>query len=307
MDDAIPDNAHEAVVELHRFCRQKLKNLHKKREKQALEYTEASSWTTFSQIADSLLANPDAFPRGTVADFIHNVHTDTDEEIKLNPRLDACQNAELLYKKSRKGKRGAEIAETNLRETDTQIRNLMTYCDACDALKTGTLTEEEFAKAVDTLMAKAAADGLIVHPPKLNRIEQAVADIPYRHYTIDEYDIYVGKNDAQNDEMTQHFAKPSDIWMHVTPHAGSHVIIRRHKDQPLPPKEILAKAASLAAWFSKAKHATSADVHITEARFVRKPRKFPPGKVIAERCTNLHVKPISPQEMFRGLPHEKDE
>jgi predicted ribosome quality control (RQC) complex YloA/Tae2 family protein len=86
--------------------------------------------------------------------------------------------------------------------------------------------------------------------------------------------------------------------MHVAQHAGSHVVVRREKNNPWPSKEILVKAASIAAWFSKARHATSAEVHVTEKRFVRKPHGAPGGTVIAERCKTIRVAPRSPREIL---------
>jgi len=105
----------------------------------------------------------------------------------------------------------------------------------------------------------------------------------------------LGKNSEQNDELSIKFAKPSDIWLHVAAHAGSHVIIRHKKDTPNPPKDVIHKAAQLAVWYSKARHTSYAEVHVTEARFVRKRRHAPPGEVIAERCKAVRVEPKDPK------------
>jgi predicted ribosome quality control (RQC) complex YloA/Tae2 family protein len=76
------------------------------------------------------------------------------------------------------------------------------------------------------------------------------------------------------------------------------VLIRHKRDTPNPPKEVIQKAAQLAVWFSKARHTSYAEVHVTEARFVRKRRHAPPGEVIAERCKAVRVEPKDPKKLF---------
>lgn len=299
MSETVEKQPREILLELRRQCSLQTKHCRKKHEKQLQEYEESRRWQWYSQVADTLLADPKAFPRGTLDTLISNVHTQQMEEVRLNPKLDAYQNAELLYKKARKGKRGEEVAQGKLKATTAELKLLEDQLARCDSLLRENLSAEEFAAAVEALVAESEAKGASPRPaPKPAAEDKELC--PFRHFTIDGFDIYVGKNNEQNDELTVHFAKPSDVWMHVTPHAGSHVIIRRPRGAPWPPQPIIIKAAELTAWFSKAKHATFADVHITEARFVHKPRRFPPGKVIAERCKTLHVKPKSPQDLFGG-------
>jgi predicted ribosome quality control (RQC) complex YloA/Tae2 family protein len=83
--------------------------------------------------------------------------------------------------------------------------------------------------------------------------------------------------------------------MHVAAHSGSHVVIRRDKNSPWPEKNLLLKAASLAVWFSKAKHTSYAEVHVAEARYVHKRRHAPAGQVIMQQYKTLRVSPKSPR------------
>jgi predicted ribosome quality control (RQC) complex YloA/Tae2 family protein len=300
MNESGEKTPREILLEMRRQCSLQVKHCRKKHEKQLLEYEESRRWQWHSQVADSLLADQKGFPRGTQDTLITNVHTQALEEVRLNPKLDVFQNAELLYKKARKGKRGEEIAQGKLKATTAELKQLEDQLARCDALLKAKLSEEELAAAIEALNAELQGQPGAPRPATKAAAEVPKEICPFRHFTVDGFDIYVGKNNEQNDELTVHFAKPWDVWMHVTPHAGSHVIVRRPKGAPWPPQPVIVHAAELTAWFSKAKHATFADVHITEARFVHKPRRFPPGKVIAERCKTLHVKPKSPQDLFGG-------
>jgi predicted ribosome quality control (RQC) complex YloA/Tae2 family protein len=155
-------------------------------------------------------------------------------------------------------------------------------------------------KGLEKALAGLDSLGLVPKQPKALPNGQMPETVPYRHYTLEGWDIYIGKNDAQNDELTTRFAKPSDIWMHVASHSGSHVVVRRPKNAEWPPKNILIVAASFAVWFSKAKHTSSCEVHYTEARYVHKRRKSPPGQVQMQQFKSIRVAPKSPQEYFPG-------
>jgi predicted ribosome quality control (RQC) complex YloA/Tae2 family protein len=122
--------------------------------------------------------------------------------------------------------------------------------------------------------------------------------LPYRHFIIDDLNVYIGKNDTQNDELSMVFGRPWDIWMHVSSLAGSHVVIQREKGAAWPPKETLERAASLAAWFSKARNARLVKVQVTEVRFVHKLKHAPPGEVQIRKFKTFRVTPVDPQVLF---------
>jgi hypothetical protein len=122
--------------------------------------------------------------------------------------------------------------------------------------------------------------------------------LPFRHFSVDGWHVYIGKNDEQNDELTTRFARSSDVWMHVSSQAGSHVIVRGDDRASPAPAEVLQKAASLAAWFSKARNAPWVKVDVTEARNVFKPKNAPPGEVRIGKFKTIKIKPVSPQVLF---------
>ncbi|KMQ50015.1 hypothetical protein CHISP_3047 [Chitinispirillum alkaliphilum] len=286
----------EILSELKRELRRKLKHEQKKVDKQTKELEESKSHIRYTQLADSLMAEPRTAPRGTKEIELTNVHTGSPEKIALNPKLDANQNAQLLYKKARKGRRGYEVSLEKVEETKVQIGKIEKSLSEIDSLLgdeyvLNTITEEKISE----IKSQAALFIQTKEPLKKGKKEEHT---PFRKFKAGEWDIFLGRNSRENDEISTRFAKPSDIWLHVAAHSGSHVIIRRPKNSPYPPKDVVEKAASLAVWYSKAKHTSFAEVHVTEARFVHKRRKAPPGEVIAERCKTVRVEPKDPQELF---------
>jgi predicted ribosome quality control (RQC) complex YloA/Tae2 family protein len=298
-----PDNAPlpspaDRIRAIRNRVRALIKREEKKLSKQRAEAEEASRYARYSQAADTLMAAPSIAPRGTSNAEFKNVHTGETESIALNPALDALENAELLYKKARKGRRGHDTAAANVKETEATIRKLNGIIDDMEAtvnekdprdLDDGDV-ERVFEIAAEFLPDAGTGSG--------GKKKNDEPQVPFKKYLIDGWEIYLGKNSEQNDELSIKFAKPSDIWLHVAAHAGSHVIIRHKRDTPNPPKEVIRKAAQLAVWFSKARHTSYAEVHVTEARFVHKRRHAPPGEVIAERCKAVRVEPKDPKDMF---------
>ena len=113
----------------------------------------------------------------------------------------------------------------------------------------------------------------------------------YRAYEVDGYEILVGKGDAENDRLTFGLAAPRDLWLHAQGVGGSHVVLRTGGRPDTVPRPVLEKAAALAALHSKARHSGLVPVIWTERRYVRRPRKAPPGTAVCLREQNLFVEP----------------
>jgi predicted ribosome quality control (RQC) complex YloA/Tae2 family protein len=277
-----------------------LKRVRARLSKQEEELTEASQYSLFAQIADSLLAHPERINKGASSSILENIHTQIEEKISLDPAVSVFENAERYYTRAKKGKRGLSIIQKKVKETRDEESSLALLLEELEQAGPQTPTETGEWE-VKVAAARERLQGFGVLPRQQAKKAAAEAEsVPYRHLTIDGWDIFVGKNDAQNDELTTRFAKPWDIWMHAAACAGSHVVVRREKNAPWPAKDLLLKAASLSVWFSKAKHTSYADVNITEARFVHKRRHAPPGEVVVDRCKTLRVPPRSPQDFFPG-------
>lgn len=292
MDDTA--SLQEKLQETRKSVSGALKRERRKLKKQLEERDEASQWEELGQMADTLLASPGAVAKGMKEVELPNIHTGKQVVIPLNPKCTAEKSAELLYKKARRGKRGYDACVTKVEETTTAIETMEFQLDEVRSFLTdGGLVGREVEAAK---FCEALASGKQSAPSK----PKPVKTHPFRHYHIDGWDIYAGKTSRDNDELSTRFSKPSDIWFHAVGYAGSHVIIRRPKNTPMPPTKIIEIAGGISVFFSKAKNTSYAEVHMTEARYVRKPRKAPPGLVTAERCKTLRMSPVDPQSLFTG-------
>lgn len=114
---------------------------------------------------------------------------------------------------------------------------------------------------------------------------------PYRTVDVEGYEVLVGRGDEDNDHLTFEVAEPHDLWLHVaggTP--GSHVVVK-NPDRGEIPREVIERAAELAAWYSKARGAPRVEVHYCRASDVSKPRGAPRGLVELRRWKSVKVKP----------------
>ena len=122
-------------------------------------------------------------------------------------------------------------------------------------------------------------------------------NIKFRVFELDEnYTLYVGKNAANNDELTMKFAKPNDIWLHARGSSGSHCVIKSksNKNEKIP-KIILQKAAEIAAYYSGAKNARYTPVCYTQKKYVHKPKNANTGAVVLQREEIIMVEPKLPK------------
>ena len=114
------------------------------------------------------------------------------------------------------------------------------------------------------------------------------------------FEVLIGRNAADNDLLTFRIAKPWDSWLHVaggTP--GSHVVIRNPERVAIP-KSVIERAASYAAWYSKARAGGSVEVHYCKVSDIRKPRGAPAWLVHLERHSRVRARPQPPEEPDEG-------
>lgn len=198
--------------------------------------------------------------------------------VELDPSLSPLQNAEALFRRAAR----AEAARERLPELLARARGRVEELEA--ALKRGDPGEAPAAFPEEGAPAS--------HRPKRDGPPAETGEkLPYRSFrSSGGREIRVGKGARENDALTFHHSDPDDIWLHARDAAGAHVILR-WKGEGSPPARDLEEAAILAALASRARHSAVVPVDWTRRKYVRKPRKSPPGVVLPERVRTLFVRP----------------
>ncbi len=232
-----------------------------------------------------LMAQPHLVENGAPEVLMADILNDGSEVlIRLDHRLNPFENAQRYFEKAK----NSRVARSSANDRLMGLREKA--ADVTDLLETA--LDLDTVESVKTFQTKYAS--------RLQSLKSAPDDpdsVPFRRYTLaDGYEVWVGKNAKQNDELTLKVARKYDLWLHARGVAGSHTVLRVKGRTDTPPRKILEQAAAIAAWHSKARTSGLAPVIVTERKYVRKPRKSLPGTVIVEREKAILIEPGLPSK-----------
>jgi predicted ribosome quality control (RQC) complex YloA/Tae2 family protein len=201
-------------------------------------------------------------------------------EVALDPTLPPQENADRYYDRAARAERARERLPALVARTRARVEGL----EALEArVRAGEATREEVEAALPPEALRAEEEG--------SRSEDRGPSLPYRRFrSTGGLEIRVGKGPRENDDLTFHHSSPDDVWLHAQQVAGAHVILRWGRKET-PPSRDLAEAAVLAALHSKARTSGSVPVQWTFRKYVRSPRKAPPGLVVPDRVQTVFVEP----------------
>lgn len=233
-----------------------------------------------NQLADILMANLHQVPTNVKTVKLYNFYKDEEVSIKLNPQLSAQKNAENYYRKSKNRKIEVEKTEANVFDKYEAIEHLRQL-----------LTELEGIKNHKELKGFMKAN----HLEKVAHQKQQET-VPYKSFEFQQYQIWVGKNAKANDELTLKYAYKEDLWLHAKDVPGSHVLIK-HQSGKVFPKQVVERAAELAAYYSKRKTDSLIPVIFTPAKFIRKRKGAPAGQVVVTKEEVIMVPSRGPSDL----------
>lgn len=200
--------------------------------------------------------------------------------VTLDPAVNAQENAKRFFKQYRKGKLSREYARSQLATVTDEIAYLegqLENIDRCETLS-------ELEEVREELIAQR-----FLKPDAKKRPKQfSIASKPLAFRSSEGYEIFVGKNNRQNDALTMKTALPDNLFLHAKNMPGSHVVVIC---DGIPPEQTLLEAATLAALFSSGKSAPTVPVDYTLRRNVKKPSGARPGMVVYSTNKTLFVAP----------------
>lgn len=197
-----------------------------------------------------------------------NYYTNEDIVIPLDPMLTAGENAKKYFDKYNKLKRTFEALSQLTLETKSEIDHLESVSNALDIAQ----KEEDLVQIKEELIES----GYIRRKGGSKKVK--VTSRPFHYVSSDGYDIYVGKNNYQNDELTFRFASGNDWWFHAKGMPGSHVVVKSRGDEL--PDSTFEDAARLAAHYSRGRGQEKVEIDYTEKKNVKKPGGGKPGFVV---------------------------
>ncbi|MDR1060044.1 MAG: NFACT family protein, partial [Clostridiales bacterium] len=249
---------------------------------------DSANRDTYRLYGELITANLHAIRSGAASARLLNYCSDAPDDyadIALDEDLSPQANAQLYFRKYRKASSTWKNAEIQSRESQKELAYLESVQQALD------MAENQYE--IDEIRAELSAQKYLPQArAKGRKPAPAPESLPRLFTSGDGLRIYVGKNNRQNDRLTLKTASSADIWLHARNMPGSHVIIKKERGDV--PEATLLEAASLAAYFSRARWGENVSVDYTAAKNVKKPPGAKPGMVTYENFGTLSVNPRLP-------------
>lgn len=274
------DRINQRAHNLRRFLQNALERDEKKLAIQRQTLLDAESMDELRQKGDLITSSIHMIERGATKAVVPDYY-DPDMpmiEITMAPALSPAENAQRYYKQYNKLKAASDLVIDQMAANQEEIAYLE-----------GQLENLELCTTFDELSEirqELVHQGMLRDTSKSRKAPKIPQSKPHHFESDAGIDIYVGKNNLQNDRLTGG-AQGDEMWLHAKDMPGSHVIIK----STAPDDATLLAAAQLAAFFSKGRQADKVPVDYTLRKYVKKPGGARPGFVIFTHQQTLYVTP----------------
>ena len=274
---------HTADKELEKVLTAAIKKEEVRHQKIKDELDDTNKMDTYKLYGDILMINAHLQVQYEPSIQLPNLLSEDGEllTIPLKPNLTIVENGQWYYKLYTKLKNRMVSGEYQLNASTTKLEYLKSILYSISLATTRESLEEIRKECMDAGIIKKSKKPLSYKLGKSN----------YIHLSIDEGEIFIGRNNQQNEYLTHRFAKPTDIWFHTQDIQGSHLILRLNVE---PDDMILSKVAQYAAYFSKARETSKVPVDYTYIKNIKKPPGSPLGFVIFNTHQTMIVEPKKP-------------
>ena len=201
--------------------------------------------------------------------------------IPLDPELPAMETGKKYFDKYNKLKRTYEALSEQTVSSKEELDYLRSVANSLDIAG----SEQDLQQIKSELIESGYIRGRISG----TRAKKQVKSKPLHYISSDGYDMYVGKNNFQNEELTFKLATGQDMWFHAKQMPGSHVIVKTNGEEL--PDRTYEEAARLAAYYSTGKDAPKVDIDYTAKKNIKKPPKSKPGYVIYHTNYSMSIEP----------------
>jgi len=281
-DKAERDLVRQRTTDLTRLLVNESAKNEKKLEKLRETLQEAEEADRYRKLGELLTAHLHAIRKGDASAEVIDYYDEKQPvvSIPLDPQLTPNENAQRYFRKYNKLKNSRAAVAEQIAATEEELRYL---ASVLQGLETATPSD------IEEIREELQEQGYIRQRGAGKGERKKKQDRPaLLCYTSSEgIPIFVGKNNTQNDYVTNRLGQPNDTWLHTKDIPGSHVLIRAAEYG----ERTLHEAAMLAAYYSKARESSGVPVDYTRIRHVRKPSGAKPGFVIYEGQRTLFVTP----------------
>ncbi|MDB4609668.1 NFACT family protein [Verrucomicrobia bacterium] len=272
-------------TDLHKTVTKQLKKLRKRLQRLEQELESQQDADSYKQQGELLLANLHQLKRGMerieVVDYYST--TGASRTIALDSALTPQENAGKYFKRYRKLSRGVDHCLRRFDETHAELE----WLEQLEFQLSSELEKNDLEDIAEELRRS----GLLKELPSLHRRRTTSAAKPSECVSPSGHRVIWGRNNRQNDEVSMRILKHGDLWYHAKDLPGSHVVLKACDDLPFTDED-RTFAASIAAGYSKARHAAKVEVSEADAKSISKPKGAKPGLVTLKSYKSLMVEPL---------------
>ncbi|MFI5298969.1 MAG: NFACT RNA binding domain-containing protein [Polyangiales bacterium] len=281
---------------LRRALAREISKLSRRAEAVSRDVEKIAGADELTRVGSMLSTIAHTVPRGSTEVVVEDWGTGerVQHRISLDPAKSAREQAQAMFHRAKRLKRGRAVAEGRLVETQLAIDRLTSLL--IDVDRAGDAIALEI---VDKRTRAIGVKPSVTRDSGSSRSEVDKARSPYRIFKSGEHELRVGRGAKDNDALTTQHARPHDLWLHAKGWTGAHVIVPLTKGTTCP-AELLVDAAHLAAHFSDARGESIVEVQYAERRYVRKPKGSAPGAVVVDR-EKVIVLRVDPEIVTRLL------
>ncbi|MGE7767653.1 Rqc2 family fibronectin-binding protein [Peribacillus sp. NPDC096540] len=275
------DRVKQKSQDVDRFIANEIEKNSKKIGKLERTLKETERGEQYQLFGELLTANLYQMKKGMKEIEVVNYYDDEQSIIiiPLDPLKNPSDNAQKYFSRYQKSKNAVGVVQEQIEKAKLELA----YFEALHQQ-----LQSASPKDIEEIREELQEEGYIRQKKKKGMKKPSNAKPQLEtYYSTDGDLIFVGKNNKQNDYLTNKFARRDEIWLHTKDIPGSHVVIRNES----PSEETIKEAAVLAAFFSKAKQSSSVPVDFTQVRHVKKPNGSKPGFVIYEQQQTVYTTP----------------
>lgn len=223
--------------------------------------------------ADLLSSNSYLIKKGDATVSIHDYVRDSVVVVSLDKALSPGENVQNYYDKYQKAKGSFNNATEELKKLKEEYAN----------------AENKFNRVLEECEDKEESIRRFKSILEKTKTTEEVHQGPGLRCTSGGFDIMIGRNAKENDDLLRHYAKSNDMWLHVRDYPGGYVFIKYKRNKTVP-LDVLLDAANLAVLFSKGRHQSQVNLYYTEVRFLRRAKNSKTGLVLPTQEKNLTIK-----------------
>lgn len=273
------DRVKQQAGDLENWLQAEINKLKLKLKKLDQDLKRAQNLDQYQLFGELLMANLYQFEKGAKSVTVENYYSETGDKITipLSERKTPIENAQSYYAKYNKFKHALVKVEEQIQIAAADIEYFELLAQQ---------VQQASPADIEEIREELAEQGYM-RLKKSKRRKKPVKPTPEKYVSSTGVPISVGKNNKQNDYLTFKIARKWETWLHTKDIPGSHVVI--HSDNP--DEQTILEAATLAAYFSKARESSSVPVDYTEVKQVKKPSGAKPGFVIYFEQKTVFITP----------------